>query len=162
MSGPFKTELDETELDEAELVALAQRLSRQLDDGGVIHLRGDLGAGKTTFARALLTALGVGARIKSPTYSLIESYEVNGLAVHHLDLYRIAAPDELEFLGLSDLAAGRFLLLVEWPEHGGDALPPPDLVVHLAHAGTKRRVRLESRTPRARRWLGILGGFDEH
>ncbi|MFT3790020.1 MAG: tRNA (adenosine(37)-N6)-threonylcarbamoyltransferase complex ATPase subunit type 1 TsaE [Rudaea sp.] len=151
----------EAELDEASLVALARRSAAQLGAGGVIHLRGDLGAGKTTFARALLAALGVGARVKSPTYSLIESYEVDGLRIHHLDLYRIAAPDELEFLGLSDLATGHFLLLAEWPEHGGGALPPPDLVVHLAHAGTKRRLRLEPRTTRARCWLATLGGFSK-
>ncbi|MBS0581559.1 MAG: tRNA (adenosine(37)-N6)-threonylcarbamoyltransferase complex ATPase subunit type 1 TsaE [Proteobacteria bacterium] len=157
MSSRVKTELDETELDEAGLVALAQRLAPLLGDGGVIHLHGDLGAGKTTFARALLGALGVGARIKSPTYSLIESYEANSLPIHHLDLYRIAAPDELEFLGLSDLAAGRFLLLAEWPERGGDALPAPDLVAHLAHAGPRRRLRLEPRTARGADWLGILG-----
>jgi tRNA threonylcarbamoyladenosine biosynthesis protein TsaE len=149
----------ETALDEAELVALAQRLAGRLGDGGVIHLRGDLGAGKTTFARALLGAIGVGARIKSPTYSLIESYEVGGLRIHHLDLYRIAAPDELEFLGLADLAADRFLLLAEWPERGGDALPAPDLVVQLAHAGTRRRLRLEPRTVRGECWLeGLVIG----
>lgn len=150
----------EAELDEAELVALARRFAPLLGDGGVIHLHGDLGAGKTTFARALLTALGVGMRIKSPTYSLIESYEANGLRIHHLDLYRIAAPDELEFLGLSDLAAGRFLLLAEWPERGGSALPAPDLVAHLAHAGPKRRLRLEPRTARGEGWLGSLSGRD--
>lgn len=148
----------EAELDEPELVALARRFASVLGDGGVIHLHGDLGAGKTTFARALLAAMGVGSRIKSPTYSLIESYEANGLRIHHLDLYRIAAPDELEFLGLSDLATDRFLLLAEWPERGGNALPAPDLVAHLAHAGAKRRVRLEPRTARGERWLGILSG----
>ena len=158
MSGGFKTGLDEAELDEVGLVALARRLAGGLGDGGVIHLRGDLGAGKTTFARALLGALGVGARIKSPTYSLIESYEVNGLSIHHLDLYRIAAADELEFLGLSDLAAGRFLLLAEWPERGGNALPAPDLIVRLGYAGPMRRLRLDPITARGARWLGILSG----
>jgi len=160
MSERFKTELDEVELDEAGLVALARRLAGRLGDGGVVHLCGDLGAGKTTFARALLGALGVGARIKSPTYSLIESYEAGDLSIHHLDLYRIAAADELEFLGLSDLAAGRFLLLVEWPERGGNALPAPDLIVHLAHAGTRRRLQLDPRTAHGTRWLGILSGLD--
>jgi tRNA threonylcarbamoyladenosine biosynthesis protein TsaE len=155
MSGAF-----DAELDEAELVAIARRLAARLGDGGVIHLHGDLGAGKTTFARALLGALGVGARIKSPTYSLIESYEANGMPVHHLDLYRIAAPDELEYLGLSDLAAERFLLLAEWPERGRGALPEPDLVVDLAHAGAKRRLQLQARTDRGARWLGIFSGLD--
>lgn len=151
MSGAF-----DVELDEPELVALARRFADVVGDGGVIHLHGDLGAGKTTFARALLAALGVGSRIKSPTYSLIESYDANGLRIHHLDLYRIAAPDELEFLGLSDLAAGRFLLVAEWPERGGNALPAPDLIVHLAHAGTKRRLRFEPRSQRGARWLASV------
>jgi tRNA threonylcarbamoyladenosine biosynthesis protein TsaE len=99
-------------VDEAGLVALAERLARAIegDDGKTdgsasIHLAGELGAGKTTFARALLRALGVGARVKSPTYTLIESYVAGVLNVHHLDLYRIADPGELEWLGLADLAA---------------------------------------------------------
>ena len=147
----------EIELDEAQLVVLAQRFAASLADGGVIHLRGELGAGKTTFARALLGALGVGARIKSPTYSLVESYVVGDLHIHHLDLYRIAAADELEFLGLTDLATGRFLLLVEWPERGGDALPRADLALRLEHAGAKRRLRIEPSSPRARSWIAALG-----
>src|SRR4051812_37761500 len=77
-------------IDEPALAAIARKLAGAVGEGGVIHLVGPLGAGKTTFARALLTALGVGSRIKSPTYSLIESYEVGRLGVQHLDLYRIA------------------------------------------------------------------------
>jgi tRNA threonylcarbamoyladenosine biosynthesis protein TsaE len=145
-------------LDEADLVALAWRLAAVVAAGGVIHLRGELGAGKTTFARALLGALGVGARIKSPTYSLIESYVSDGLHIHHLDLYRIAADDELEFLGLDDLASGQFLLLVEWPERAGGALPAPDLVAHLGHAGAHRAVRLQATSARGEGWLHSLGG----
>lgn len=83
-------------LDEPQLVQIAARLAPALRDGGMLELRGDLGAGKTTFARALLQALGVDARIKSPTYSLIESYRAGPLDIHHLDLYRIADPGELE------------------------------------------------------------------
>ncbi|MBS0590025.1 MAG: tRNA (adenosine(37)-N6)-threonylcarbamoyltransferase complex ATPase subunit type 1 TsaE [Proteobacteria bacterium] len=148
----------EIELDEAGLVAVARGLAARVGEGGAIHLCGELGAGKTTFARALLGALGVGARIKSPTYSLIESYEVDGLQIHHLDLYRIAAADELEFLGLGDLAAGRFLILIEWPERGGDALPAPDLIAHLRHAGAKRQLQLTPCTQRGESWLGSGGG----
>jgi len=125
-------------LDEAELTALAQRLAPAMRDGASIHLSGELGAGKTTFARALLKAVGVGERVKSPTYSLVESYRVGELDVHHLDLYRIADPGELEWLGLSDLATPSALLLVEWPERGGDALSAPDLHVFLRHAGGTR------------------------
>jgi tRNA threonylcarbamoyladenosine biosynthesis protein TsaE len=144
-------------VDETELTSVARELAARVGAGGVIHLRGDLGAGKTTFARALLSALGVGERIKSPTYSLIESYEVAGIAVHHLDLYRIADPGELEWLGLADLAVGRYLILIEWPERAGEALPPPDLTVHLAHADALRTLQLQSDSLRGAGWLARLG-----
>lgn len=140
-------------VDEAGLTALAAALAPALRDGGVVHLRGDLGAGKTTFARALLRALGVGQRVKSPTYSLIESYQVAERVLHHLDLYRIADPGELEWLGLPDLADPAALLLIEWPERGGAALPPPDLIVQLDHAGARRDFRLTAATARGARWV---------
>ncbi|HUD43078.1 MAG TPA: tRNA (adenosine(37)-N6)-threonylcarbamoyltransferase complex ATPase subunit type 1 TsaE [Dokdonella sp.] len=140
-------------VDEAGLTALAAALAPALRGGGVVHLRGDLGAGKTTFARALLRALGVGQRVKSPTYSLIESYQVGERALHHLDLYRIADPGELEWLGLPDLADPAALLLVEWPERGGAALPPPDLVVRLDHAGSRRDFSLTPASARGADWI---------
>jgi len=138
---------------EAATAALAQRLAPALLDGGVVFLRGELGAGKTTFARALLRALGVGERVKSPTYTLIETYALGELSVHHLDLYRIAAADELEWLGLRDLAAGRQLWLIEWPERGAGMLPPADLNVLLEHAGAARNVRLEATSGQGEAWL---------
>jgi tRNA threonylcarbamoyladenosine biosynthesis protein TsaE len=140
-------------IDEPALAGLAARLAPMLAAGGIVFLIGDLGAGKTTFARALLGALGVDARIKSPTYSLIESYSAGGLAIHHLDLYRIAEAGELEWLGLADLTAEPHLLVVEWPEHAREALPQPDLILRLAHAPASRDVVLEASTPRAARWL---------
>lgn len=143
-------------VDESAVAAFAARLAPHVREGGVIHLHGDLGAGKTTFARALLRALGVGERIKSPTYSLIETYRVGALAAHHLDLYRIADPGELDFLGLSDLATEPALLLVEWPERGGTALPAPDLLLHFDYATPGRTLRLESRSPRAEDWVRRL------
>jgi tRNA threonylcarbamoyladenosine biosynthesis protein TsaE len=144
------------ELDEPELVALAQHLAGVVGEGGVIHLHGDLGAGKTTFARALLRALGVGERVKSPTYSLIETYAVGDLAVHHLDLYRIADPGELEWLGIADLAAGPHLILIEWPERAGDAAPAPDLTVHFEHAGSRRTLRMQAQSARGASWMTKL------
>jgi tRNA threonylcarbamoyladenosine biosynthesis protein TsaE len=126
--------------------------------GGTIHLHGDLGAGKTTFARALLRALGVGERVKSPTYSLIESYRVDGLEIHHHDLYRIADAGELESLGLSDLAGESALLLVEWPERGAGALPPADLRLELRHAEEARDLFAEARGPRGKVLLAAWKG----
>lgn len=138
---------------EAATVALARRIAPALAHGGVVYLRGELGAGKTTFARALLQALGVGERVKSPTYTLLERYPVNGREAFHLDLYRIGDPDELEWLGLDELEAPDALVLVEWPERGRGALPRADLEVELEHAGAGRTARLTAFTPRAKAWL---------
>ena len=139
-------------IDETRLGAIARGLSMVVRDGGVIHLVGTLGAGKTTFARALLTALGVGSRVKSPTYSLIESYEAGALGVQHLDLYRIADPEEVEWLGLRDFAEPQ-LWLIEWPERAVGWIPVADLVVRLSHAGAARDLVLDAATPKAGVWL---------
>jgi tRNA threonylcarbamoyladenosine biosynthesis protein TsaE len=105
----------------------------------------------------LLKALGVGERIKSPTYSLVESYRATDRPAWHLDLYRIADPGELEWLGLDALSDPSALVLVEWPERGAGALPAPDLVVHLGYAGLGREARLESRTKRGEAIAARLG-----
>lgn len=143
--------------DEAATAALARRLAPALVDGGVVYLRGELGAGKTTFARALLRALGVGERVKSPTYSLLERYRIDDHDAFHLDLYRIADSGELEWLGLDELDAPHTLVLVEWPERGTGALPAADLDVALEHADKGRTVRLGACSPRAEAWLRGLG-----
>ncbi|HEY2623625.1 MAG TPA: tRNA (adenosine(37)-N6)-threonylcarbamoyltransferase complex ATPase subunit type 1 TsaE [Dyella sp.] len=142
--------------DEAATAALAQQLAGALDEGLVVYLHGDLGAGKTSFARALLGALGVGERIKSPTYSLVESYRAQGRAAWHLDLYRIADPGELEWLALDELSDPAALVLVEWPERGAGALPTPDLILHLSYAGTGRAAAMEARTERGSRIVSRL------
>ena len=142
--------------DEAATAALAQQLAGALDEGLVVSLHGELGAGKTSFARALLGALGVGERIKSPTYSLVESYRTQDRVAWHLDLYRIADPGELEWLGLDALSDPAALVLVEWPERGAGALPAPDLILHLSYAGAGRAAALESRTERGARVVSRL------
>ncbi|TAM62693.1 MAG: tRNA (adenosine(37)-N6)-threonylcarbamoyltransferase complex ATPase subunit type 1 TsaE [Rhodanobacter sp.] len=138
--------------DEAATGALARRVAEALQEGGlVIYLDGPLGAGKTSFARALLTACGVGERIKSPTYSLVEGYLAQGRPAWHLDLYRIADPGELEWLGLDALAEPAALVLVEWPERGAGALPAADLQLRLSYAGAGRQALLQARTARGER-----------
>lgn len=125
----------------------------------VVYLHGDLGAGKSTLARAMLRSLGVRGAIRSPTYTLIERYMLSaesGDEAVHLDLYRIAAAAELEFLGLDDLSAHATLWLVEWPERGTGALPPADLLVHLAPAGDCREAVLEPESPVGNGWLERL------
>ena len=135
--------------------ALGARLAQTLPARAVVYLHGDLGAGKSTLARALLRALGVTGTIRSPTYTLVEQYPLatGGMALH-LDLYRIGDPGELEFLGL-DPAETR-LWLVEWPERGQGGLPPVDLDVVLAVEGEGRRCQLQSRSAIGEAWLDTL------
>jgi tRNA threonylcarbamoyladenosine biosynthesis protein TsaE len=142
--------------DEAATVALARSLAPALLDGGVVYLQGELGAGKTTFARALLRAMGVGERVKSPTYSLLERYAVNGRDAFHLDLYRIANAGELEWLGLDELDARETIVLVEWPERGHGALPKSDLEITLEHAGAGRGARLIATSQRGGHWMDYV------
>lgn len=142
--------------DEAATGALAGRLAAALEGGQVLYLHGPLGAGKTSFARALLGAWGVGERIKSPTYSLVEGYEAQGRPAWHLDLYRIADPGELEWLGLDALADPSALVLVEWPERGAGALPAADLELRLTYAGNGREAWLRAYTSRGERLLERL------
>lgn len=150
--------LDRVLPDESALVAFAQDCAPLLGGGGVVYLHGSLGAGKTTFARALLRALGVTERIKSPTYTLIEPYATPSLQAWHLDLYRIADPRELEWLGLDALADPDALVLVEWPERGADALPSADVLLRLTHAGEGRRALVSAGSARGQRILGALAG----
>ena len=117
-----------------------------------VHLHGDLGAGKSTLARALLRALGVQGAIRSPTYTLVERYPLADGEAWHLDLYRIGAAGELDFLGLDEAAAT--LWLVEWPERGGDMLPPADLAVALAlHDADGRSAQVRAGTAVGEAWL---------
>lgn len=134
---------------------LAAALAATAPSPAVVHLQGDLGAGKSTLARAWLRALGVQGAIRSPTYTLVERYPLAGGAeALHLDLYRIGDGAELEFLGLDDADAE--LWLVEWPERGGDALPSPDLRIALVIEGAGRRARLIASSTAGEAWLARL------
>ena len=133
--------------------ALGARLAMTRPAQAVVHLHGDLGAGKSTIARALLRALGVQGAIRSPTYTLVERYAVPGGEAAHLDLYRLGDAAELDFLGLDTLAAEATLWLVEWPERGRSGLPAPDLRVGLAIDGAGRRATLVPGSEAGRAWL---------
>jgi tRNA threonylcarbamoyladenosine biosynthesis protein TsaE len=159
MTEPTDIDLAWALPDEAATAALAARMASVLDDGLVLYLHGPLGAGKTSFARALLTALGVGERVKSPTYSLVEGYMVRNRPAWHLDLYRIADPAELEWLGLDALADPAALVLVEWPERGAGALPAADIELQLDYAGKGRRASLRTFTARGERLQARLAKY---
>jgi tRNA threonylcarbamoyladenosine biosynthesis protein TsaE len=137
--------------DEAAVAVIAQGFAAAVETPSVIYLEGDLGAGKTTFARAYVHALGFEGYVKSPTYGLLEVYEAGGQQVLHLDLYRIEDPEELEFLSLRDLFGEHSVLLVEWPDRGGALLPAPDLVLTFAERGDSRYISCEAQTERGAR-----------
>lgn len=124
----------------------------------LITLQGGLGAGKTTLVRGFLRGLGHRGRVPSPTYTLIEPYSAAGRSVLHVDLYRLADPEELEYLGFRELFTGDAIVLIEWPERAGGDLPEPDLLISLQTKGTGRRVAVRAVSGRARRLLGDLGG----
>lgn len=139
---------------------LGQALAATRPACAVLHLHGELGAGKSTLARALLRALGVTGAIRSPTYTLVERYPLPaGGAALHLDLYRIADAAEIEFLGLDDAQAT--LWLVEWPERGGQFLPAADLRIRLGVEGAGRGAELESANIAGRDWLAELAHYDQ-
>lgn len=149
--------------DEAATQAVGRQLAEAVHTlpGALITLEGQLGAGKTTLTRALLRALGVEGAIRSPTYTLVEPYRIGSLPVLHMDLYRIADPDELEMLGVSDTPPSEALWLVEWPQMGLGWLPPADLALLLELSGSGGRVLTVTSAPTvAGRYLGQqLGHF---
>jgi len=139
--------------DEAASQQLGQRLAATLPARAVVHLQGDLGAGKTTLARGLIQALGHSGAVKSPTYTIVEPYELARGPVFHFDLYRLADPEELELMGIRDYFAPGAICIVEWPDKGGDLIPPPDLRLRLEKTGTSRRAQLQADTPAGRQML---------
>ena len=142
--------------DESATLKLGQQLALQLRAGGVLYLQGDLGAGKTTLSRGIIQSLGHSGAVKSPTYTLVEPYELPGLRVFHFDLYRLADPEELEFIGIRDYFDPGTVCIIEWPDRGGDMIPPPDLVLRLEKQGSGRLASLVANSAAGQTMLGRL------
>jgi len=137
----------------AETESLGEKFGHAAESGLVIALSGELGAGKTSCARSLLHALGVTAHVRSPTYTLVDSYSLANLDCVHIDLYRLSSAAEALELGLRDMTGPKSLMLIEWPENGGAAVPAADVNLRLFYAGHGRSASLTALSPLGRQWL---------
>lgn len=127
-------------------------------DFAVLYLEGELGAGKTTFARGFLHGLGVTGTVRSPTYTILEHYSADELSILHVDLYRLHSADELEALGLREWAREGCVWLIEWPERGAGRLPLPDLTLSFSVGETGHDIEVKANSGRGRAWLAALTG----
>ena len=151
MSGGFAIEL----IGEAAQEAFGARLAAACEPPLRVYLDGELGAGKTTLVRGLLRALGHSGAVKSPTYTLIEPYEVGGRQIYHLDLYRLSDPGELEYLGLREMLDEEALLLIEWAQRGVGWLPDADLAIDISLHDHGRQLMLKAASQAVLRKLEI-------
>lgn len=139
--------------DEEATLALGARFAPEVAPGLTFYLEGDLGAGKTTFARGLLRALGYNGRVKSPTYTLVESYSLPAFELYHFDLYRMHDPREWLDAGFRDVSDGQAVSLIEWPEKAAGWLPAADVVIRLRIADDSRDAECEAISPIGARFL---------
>ena len=141
---------------ESAMTAFAAACAPVLKQGGLVFLEGTLGAGKTTFSRGLIQALGHQGAVKSPTYTLVEDYPLDGCHVCHFDLYRLGDPEELEFMGIRDYLDQNALCLIEWAEKGHGILPAADLVLSIDDLGDSRELHWQSATALGQQWCEQL------
>lgn len=133
-------------MDEAATLQAGQRFSRYLPTGFTVFLHGDLGAGKTTFIRGVLQGLGYQGKVKSPTYTLVEPYELPDVTLYHFDLYRLIDEEEWEEAGFRDYFNASSICMIEWPEKAQSLLPSADIEVHLLHQPDGREIQFQANT----------------
>lgn len=147
-------------VDEAATVALGKALSNavrhDVEQGIVVYLNGDLGAGKTTFTRGFVQGMGHTGKVKSPTYTLVEPYDLGEWQVYHFDLYRLADPEELEFIGIRDYFNEKSCSFIEWPEKGVGLLANADLIINIVYIGEQRNLTVVAQNDHGIRVLSAL------
>lgn len=144
---------------ESDTFQMAHRLAHLLKPGLIIFLQGDLGAGKTTFTRGLLRAMGHEGSVKSPTFTLIEPYEIESQTIFHCDLYRLGSADELYALGFDEYCDGKSICLIEWPEKAEGGLPDADLILVFSYQGEGRKLNISAHTENGISIVKMLGGI---
>jgi tRNA threonylcarbamoyladenosine biosynthesis protein TsaE len=142
--------------DEDAMVALGTRIAQVTQGHGIVFLDGDLGAGKTTLSRGIIRGLGHVGSVKSPTFTLVEPYEIGEIRAFHFDLYRLVDPEELEYLGIRDYLEDDALCLIEWPQKGAGFLPKPDLTITISPHDSGRSLSLLPQSPRGETWCAAL------
>ena len=142
--------------DEAATVAFGKTLANACHGRGLLTLSGNLGTGKTTLSRGLVQSYGHKGAVKSPTYTLVEPYEIGDISIYHFDLYRLEDPEELEFIGLWDYLEQEALIIVEWPERAAGVLPPADIAIEISIKDAGRMLTINSGSDRGQQILAAL------
>ena len=142
--------------DEQAMSDFGARIARITRGHGLIFLEGNLGMGKTTLSRGIIRGLGHVGAVKSPTFTLVEPYEIGDVRAFHFDLYRLVDPEELEFLGIRDYFEDDALCLIEWPDKGAGFLPKPDLTITISPQDSGRSLKILSQGSRGEAWCAAL------